>query len=277
MPCQPCSMKKRTPHQGLSAFSTSGLPLMLRMPMRGQRQEPEHDDRPECLADQVGAEPLRGEQQQQHADRDRQHPAVQRRRGHLEALDRRQHRDRRRQHAVAEEQRDAEHAEDADQVGRFRCLRQRALRQCRERHDAAFALVVGAHDHQHVLHRDHDHQRPEHQRQDAEHRGVVGRQAVVRRERFLDRVQRAGADVAEHDADRAEHHGAEAGLADIGSAASRQGLAACMAARGGSWIGTRSWDGEGRGRNDCPGGDASVRRRRVNDEAARGRRAVNSA
>ena len=64
-----------------------------------------------------------------------------------------------------------------------------------------------------VLHGDHDHQRPEHQRQDAEHGGVVRRESVVRRERFLDRVQRAGADVAEHHADRTQHQRTQARLA----------------------------------------------------------------
>ena len=179
---------------------------------RRQREEPRHDHRAERLADPVGAVALGGEQHHQHRDGQRQHRVRQRRRSDLQALDRGQHRDRRGQHAIAEEQRGAEHAEQADRVGGARSGPQRALRQRGQCHDPAFAIVVRAQHHQHVLHRDHQHQRPEHQRQHAEHVGRRRRESVVRRERFLDRVQRAGADVAEHDADRAEDEGAEAGL-----------------------------------------------------------------
>src|SRR3546814_9960069 len=45
------------------------------------------------------------------------------------------------------------------------------------------------------------------------HGVVVGNQPVVWRERLLDRVQRAGADVAEDDADRADHQSRQADVA----------------------------------------------------------------
>jgi hypothetical protein len=65
---------------------------------------------------------------------------------------------------------------------------------------AAFAVVVGTQDQHHVLERRPRRQRPEHQRQDAQ--DVVGRQrhAAVG-EHLLQRIQRAGADVAVDDAD----------------------------------------------------------------------------
>ena len=91
-------------------------------------------------------------------------------RGDAEAFDRAQHRDRRRDHAVAVEQRRAEQSDrDERAVRRFAALRSDERDQ---RQDAALALVVGAHDEEQVLDRDRDDERPEDQRQDAEH--VVG-------------------------------------------------------------------------------------------------------
>ncbi|KAG1242640.1 hypothetical protein G6F65_022913 [Rhizopus arrhizus] len=95
-------------------------------------------------------------------------------RGHLQAFNRTQHRDRRGDHTVAEEQRGAENAEDADHIGRARPVAQCALGQRHQRHDAALAVVVGAHDDGHVLQRDHDVQRPERQRQHAQHGCTAG-------------------------------------------------------------------------------------------------------
>src|SRR6185437_7843551 len=77
--------------------------------------------------------------------------------------------------------------------------------------DAALALVVGAHDEDHVLQRDHQDQRPEDQRQHAQHAGRRNTQTVFRAEDFAHRVQRAGADVAEHHADRADRERAQRG------------------------------------------------------------------
>ena len=88
----------------------------------------------------------------------------------LQALDRAEHRDRRRDHAVAVEQRGAEDAEQRCSTRRSRAVVHRCVRRQRDqRQDAAFAVVVGAHDEQDVLERDDDRQRPEDQRQHAEH------------------------------------------------------------------------------------------------------------
>ncbi len=123
----------------------------------------------------------------------------------LHALDRRQHRHGRCDHRIAEEERGAEDAQDADGVGQRRRDRNGAVHHRHQRQDAAFAAVIGAGDDDHVLDGDHQDHRPEHQRQDAEHIVVIGSQAVMFAERFLQGVQRAGADVAEHHADGAEH------------------------------------------------------------------------
>ena len=71
---------------------------------------------------------------------------------HLQTFDRAQHRDRRRDQRVAVEQRRAEHAE-RHRAARPGLGRAEALLDERDqRKDAAFAVIVGAHDHREVLH-----------------------------------------------------------------------------------------------------------------------------
>ena len=66
--------------------------------------------------------------------------------------------------------------------------------------DAAFTLVVGAHDDAGVLDGDDQQQRVEHQRQDAEYVLVCGADRVGTEEALADGVERAGPDVAVDDA-----------------------------------------------------------------------------
>ena len=77
---------------------------------------------------------------------------------------------------------------------------------CSQRQRAAFAVIVGAQQEQHVFERDDDNQGPEDQRQHAEHGRL--RDDAVRsaggQNGFAQRVERARADVAIDDADRAE-------------------------------------------------------------------------
>ena len=94
--------------------------------------------------------------------------------------------------------------------------RVQALRQRGERHDAALAVVVGAHQHADVLHGDDEGDRPEHQGDDTvDIRHGRPDRAVVDREHGLQRVQRAGADVAEHHAQRGEHQARTCGVAQL--------------------------------------------------------------
>ena len=169
---------------------------------RCDHHEPGDHDRAEGFADFRGAETLDCEQPAQNHQTDRHHPLFEHRRDHFQTLDRAKHGDGRGDHAVAEKQRRAENAENAHDVTHPRAGLEAALRKRGERHDAALAFVVGAHDHDHVLQRDHQQQRPETQRQQALDRCGVGHQTEVRMEHFLDGVQRAGADIAEHHADR---------------------------------------------------------------------------
>jgi hypothetical protein len=127
------------------------------------------------------------------------------RRRHLQALDRGQHRDRRRDQAVAVEQRGAEQAEQDHRLPLAAANPLIGEDAGHQRHDAALALVVGAQDQRHVLERDHDDQRPEHQREDAQHVLRRDRHRVVGvAEDFLEGVQRAGADVAIDHAERGQ-------------------------------------------------------------------------
>ena len=175
-----------------------------------QHDEPEQRDRPEPAADAGGAEVLDGEQRHQHAERDRHHQRLQRRCRDLEALHGAQHRNGGRQQAIAVEQRgagDADHQVDAAAARGDRFLPRYQRHQGQH---AALAAIVGAHHHDDVFQGDDDDQRPGDQRQDAQH--VVMRRAEAGEfaEALLDRVERAGADVAEDDAERRQGEGCRA-------------------------------------------------------------------
>ena len=145
-------------------------------------------------------------------DRERHDVGVERRRRDLQAFDRGQHRQRRRDDGVAVEQRAADDAEQDYDARRDAPSARDGERHQRQR--AALAVVVGAQQDQDVFGGDDEEQRPDDQRQDAEHnrfaRGVAG--ARRRQHRFAQRVERAGADVAVDDADAAERQRPEAGF-----------------------------------------------------------------
>ena len=75
-----------------------------------------------------------------------------------------------------------------------------------KRQDPPFPVMVGPHHEDDILHRDNEDKRPEHERKDAEQIGAVDGVAVggSDMEAFFERVQGAGADVAEDDAEREE-------------------------------------------------------------------------
>ena len=166
------------------------------------RREPEHHDRAEPGRHRGRAPALDGEQHHQNGDADVQHVRVEARRHEIEAFDGGKHRDRRRDDGVAVEQRRADHAEPDHEPA---ALAHDALDERHEAERAALAAIVHAHDEKHVFER-HDHdQGPEDQGHDAEH-GFAGHRAAGRRGRqaFLQRIERARADVAIDDADGAE-------------------------------------------------------------------------
>ena len=178
--------------------------------------EPSHGDRAEEAPHRRGAAPLQEEEREQHADGDRHDVGLQRRGADLQPLDRREHRNRRREHRVAVEERRAEGADQQQRNAPLRMVADRRLREGDERHDAALAAVVGAHNEEHVLQRHDDHQRPEHRRQAADYVGRVERDGMAGGEGLLDRVERAGADIAEDDAQGGEGQGRGGALAGFG-------------------------------------------------------------
>jgi hypothetical protein len=166
----------------------------------GDGHEPQQHDRAEGAAHDRRSAVLDGEQSDQDRDRHRQHIGLEDRGADIEPFQRAEHRDRRGDDAVAIDQRGAE--QPHDHVGAAGTGAAGANRR-HEREDAALAVIVGAH-HQHaILDRDRDHERPEDQRQAAEGRLGIEPSAERLGDR-LQRVERAGAEIAVDDAERGQ-------------------------------------------------------------------------
>ncbi len=165
-------------------------------------QKPDHHDRPEERADSMRPVALNEKQREEDGDRGRDHDRLEHVGRNRQALDGAQHRDGRCDHAVAVEQGRAEQAQ-RNQPGAAAPPGGRLLRdQGHERQDAAFALVVGAHDEDQVLDRDDERQRVENQRQHAEYVVVCRRDAMRAMKAFLQGIEHARADVAIDDSQR---------------------------------------------------------------------------
>jgi hypothetical protein len=121
-----------------------------------------------------------------------------------EALNRAEHGHGRGQHAVAEEKREAGDGADADNRLDAPSDAGRTMGQRRQRQHAAFAIVVGAHDQENIFKGHHAHQCPEDQRQAAHDRKGMWDGAAGRDRRLADRIERTGADIAEHHAECAQ-------------------------------------------------------------------------
>ncbi len=195
--------EERIAYRGLSATNTCGACTICARRGSPASQTRRHDGTEQC-ADAPGALFLDKEQNDDDDERERNHVGLEGRRRDFETLDRRQHRDGRRYRAVAVEERGAGEPHQHQHTA-LRSVLLLAQHERHQRHDAAFALVIGAHDEDDVFDRDDDHQRPEDEREDAEHVVGVDRHRVVRAaEDFLDRVERARADVTVDDTQRRE-------------------------------------------------------------------------
>ena len=177
----------------------------------GDGDEPQRCDRTEEGCDPGGAARLHRKQRDQDHDRQRHNERLEGRGRNLEPFDGGQHRQRRRDHGVAVEQRCAD---DPAQHHRSGTPAQGALCQRHQGERAAFALVVGAQQDEHVFEGDDDDQRPQDQREHPEHR-LAGRGTAGAGggDRFPQRVERACSDVAVDDADAADGERPEGGLA----------------------------------------------------------------
>ena len=175
---------------------------------RRDRREIDEHDRAEQPADALGAVPLDREQADQDGERDPHHIRLERRADDAQPFDRRDDRDRGRQHRVGVEQRGRGQRPDQQQPpGRGGA--QLAVDQRVEREAAALAAIVAAHDDEDVFDRHHEHERPEDQADDAVQVGDIDAEVIARVQRRLQRVERAGADVPEHDADCAQRQGGD--------------------------------------------------------------------
>ena len=176
----------------------------LREPGQRQDTEPEQCDGAEEAADFSGAEPLRGEQQGQDHRRHRHHQVSQLRGGDLQTLNRGQDADGRGDDRVAVEQRDPQDAQHQQQGGPGPAGIQLSG-QGGQGHHPAFTVVVGPHDHPDVLHGDDQRHRPHDQRHHpVDIAGGGTHRPAVDREHRMQRVQRAGTDVAEHHTKRGQ-------------------------------------------------------------------------
>ncbi len=167
--------------------------------------EPHRHDRPEQPGYLSGAHGLQAEQPDQHNQRHLHHIGGDRGGRGLQALQRGEHGDRRGDGAVAEQERRAEHAHGDDQ----RLAPMLDAEQRHQRQNAAFAVIVGAHDYRDIFDRGDDGQRPQDQREHAQRLAGV-ELAAGPVDGGLDGVERAGANVPIDDAERAQRQHAEA-------------------------------------------------------------------
>ena len=169
---------------------------------RSQREKPHHHHRPEGCGDPVRTAALHGEQDHEDQHRQRHDVMFELGRGELQTFDGRQNRNRRRDHGIAEEHRCPHDAEREQHPG---LTAERALAKRHQGQGAPFAVVVGAQKQQHVFRRHHDEQRPQHQRQHAQHDRTGDDPCSGRiMSRLAESVERRGADVAKHHADGAQ-------------------------------------------------------------------------
>jgi hypothetical protein len=86
------------------------------------------------------------------------------------------------------------------------------LSQRHQRQRAALAVIVGPQQQQHVFRRDHNEQRPQDQRENAEHDGPRDRLSLRRRADSLAKgIKRRRSDVAKDHADTSQRQGPKAG------------------------------------------------------------------
>ncbi len=177
-------------------------------PQCPEHDEPDQHHRSEDIADVPCALVLKPKQHRKNSARQPGHVVRETRIDRNKTLGRSQHRNRRRDDPVAIQQRRADQDHDhrcpqAFLPGRFLA----GLQQRQQRKDAALALVVRFGHEKQILHAHHQHQRPEDQRQHPVHPRDRLHASRQMRPAFVHGVQRAGADVAKHDAQCAQTEG----------------------------------------------------------------------
>ena len=136
-----------------------------------------------------------------------------------------------RDHAVAVEQRGAEQADEHEHPAIAPRRRRRRRHERGEGDDPALAAVVRPHDEDEVLDRDDDDERPDEQREQPEDVLRRGRHAVRAMQRLPHRVERAGADVAVHDAERGERDAPDSAAGRVRPASRPRNRQCCSSAQ----------------------------------------------
>ena len=170
-------------------------------PQARQRQKPQHADRAEQLGHAGRAMALHDEQPDQNPQRHRQHIGRQRRHDQPQTLDRRQHRNRRRDGGVPGKKCRPRQRQQQD---RDRPLASRQPHQRVQRQNAALTPVVGAQKEEHILDRHDQDQRPDQQRQDAQHLRRRRSRRASGPQRLAKGIDRRRADIAIDHPDRAQ-------------------------------------------------------------------------
>ena len=160
--------------------------------------EPQQHRRPEDLADETGALALNEEQTNQDHNADRHDKRCQLWRVDFQSFDCAQHGDCRRDDTIAIQQRRSDQSNDEEGGAAGSWRRMPGIEKRQKRHNASFAVIVGAHDENSVFHGDDHDQRPKDQRHDARDR--LGRQCSAGCGRLLERIKWARADIAVDDA-----------------------------------------------------------------------------
>jgi hypothetical protein len=155
---------------------------------QGQYDEPDQHDRAEEAPDARRAKRLHQEQADQQSEGNRDHIGLEQRGRDFEPLDRTEHRNCRGYYSVAVKQRCADKARRHDPNIPSLVSPGGAQHQCGECQKAAFATVVGPHDHDDVFDRDDQRQGPDDQRQRAKDRLLA--QIAEIDQRLAHRVER---------------------------------------------------------------------------------------
>ena len=204
-PDHPMGAEKRDRIGRIEGREHAGIVGNMRKARKSKRQEPQRHHRAEECGDAGGAVGLHGKQENEDQYRERHHIAFQLRRCHFEAFHRRQHRDGRRQESIAVEQSRGDHAEQENHELRARRA-ERPLGKGHQGQCAAFALVVGAEQNEHIFRGDDEDEGPQDERQHAEHRSArqIALVAAGSLERDAEGIEWARADVAIDDTHAAE-------------------------------------------------------------------------
>src|SRR5438270_4503837 len=123
----------------------------------------------EQCADRGGAFALKGKEADHDRHGKRNDIWLEQGRGDLKPFDGAEHRNGWRNDSVSIKKCSAKYADQGKPCSQFWMVTHRPNCQCNERHDAAFAFVVGTHDEDDIFHRYDNHQRPENRRDTAQH------------------------------------------------------------------------------------------------------------